>query len=503
MTIRLHIASDLELAAEPLLDGLCADDFATRLFAQDASLWGPEAAHEAAQRLGWVDPFEASRAVLAEAAQLRAELHARGITQILLCGMGGSSLGPEVIARAAGVDLTLVDSTHPTVIRHAIERDLAQTAVVISSKSGGTLETRTHSEIFREAFLSASLDPAQHLIYVTDPGSPLEALREEGYRVFLADPTVGGRFSALTAFGIVPTVLAGADMSTVLEDAKQAGEALRLDARENPALRLAATLAAGLPGRYVLLLTESETSACGLGDWVEQLVAESTGKQGKGVLPISLSADAHEVRHPPLNSLRVRLGAAGEAPAEIAIEAPLGAQLLLWEVATAALGRLMGINPFDQPDVEAAKIAAHSALEQRSDNTPGNDERGPLAEYDEDALIAELSEAMPTNGYLAIQAFVDRDSAQGDAARRLRDRLADELGVPVALGWGPRYLHSTGQLHKGGPALGVYLQLVDTTAEDLALPGRTHGIAALMRAQARGDHDVLQARGRAVVTLEQ
>lgn len=502
MTIQLSVRSALELASEALLRQLCEDRFASRILQRDDTLWGRAARDEASKRLGWVDPFTAAERVLVEAIQLRDELRARGIDRVVLCGMGGSSLGPEVISREAGVPLTVLDSTHPDVVRRALAGDLARTAVVVSSKSGGTIETRSHAETFLSTFRAAGLDPRAHLFYVTDPGSPLSGEAEQGYRVFLADPNVGGRFSALTAFGIVPTVLAGADMGRVLAEARDVHETLFADASENPALRLAAAIAAALPQRYLLLLgegNEGDTQNWGLSDWIEQLVAESTGKEGVGVLPIALPLGAYELSTPPPHALAIRLNASSnDETSDIALAAPLGAQLLLWEVATAALGSLMRINPFDQPDVEAAKVAARSALQRAAE---------PLGDADaahDDELIEQLKRAVSANGYVAIQAFVDRESALGARAVRLRERLATELGVPVTLGWGPRYLHSTGQLHKGGPQLGVFVQLVDDSAAELQVGSETAaGFGALMSAQARGDREVLEDRGRTVLRLAQ
>lgn len=494
MSIRLTIDSELEQSGVPYLRALLDCQFASRLLAKDATLWGDAAEEEASIRLGWVDPFPESAKVLAEAKQLRAEFAARGITHVVLCGMGGSSLGSEVIAREAGVTLNVLDSTHPEVIRRALSGDLASTVVVVSSKSGSTLETRSHAEFFRVAFTEAGLNPVDHMVYVTDPGSSFAEYADAGYRVVYADPHVGGRFSALSAFGIVPTVLAGADTGRLLDGAKSVQSELFADTAENPALRLAAAIAGALPAQYVLLLAEGATHRWGLGDWVEQLIAESTGKEGKGILPISLPLGAYEFAQLPENALHIGIGSASTGARSIGIEAPLGEQLLLWEVATAALGRLMEINPFDQPDVESGKIAAHTALAE---------EHGFIevdAAADDAALIEQLRAALPQNGYVAVQAFVDRESAQAEAAREISNRIAKELHVPVALGWGPRYLHSTGQMHKGGPALGVYLQLVDAEAEDLPIPGQSDGSAELMRAQARGDREVLRSRGRTVVT---
>lgn len=493
MTIELTISSELRRASAAPLARLVENHFASRLFQQDPTLWGTAAYEEASRRLGWVDPFSESYRVFEETMELRDDLQNRSIDHIVLCGMGGSSLGPEVVAREAGVSLTVVDSTHPAVVRRALDCDLEHTAVVVSSKSGGTLETATHSEFFREAYLAAGLDPKSHIIYVTDPESPFASYAAEGYRVFLADPEVGGRYSALTAFGIVPTVLAGADMSRLLAQAQAARDTLRLDSEENPALRLAATIASGFPERYVLLLDECNADHWGLGEWIEQLIAESTGKEGKGFLPIALATDAHELTHPPVNSLHIAINDESSTTQGIIVTGSLGEQLLLWEVATAALGMLLDINPFDQPDVEAGKIAAHEVLSEGIEVDAG------LEQVDDTELVASLQAALPPNGYVAIQAFVDPESSHGDYARQLRNALARSLGAPVALGWGPKYLHSTGQLHKGGPKLGVYLQLIDSALEDLKIPNLDVGLASLLWAQAGGDRNVLETRGRKVL----
>lgn len=514
---------------ETAVDVLVADRVASRLFAQDPTLWGPAAEAEASNRLGWVDAFDRADALVAEAEALRASLREQGVDRVVLCGMGGSSLAPEVIAHRYGAALTVLDSTHPDEVRRALSGDAQRTALVVSSKSGSTVETRSHLAAFEQRFREAGVDPASRIVIVTDPGSPLEsAAAEAGYRTFLADPRVGGRYSALTAFGLVPVILAGARVQTLLDEARSAASALRLDQPDNPALRLAAALASGLPERYACALTEAEPS--GLGDWIEQLVAESTGKDGRGILPLVLAPDAPELHGTALHGTAsseslpesanlVSLAFAessGSPQAPIAVTAPLGAQFLLWEAATVVLCRLMGVNPFDQPDVESAKLAARAAL------AGGSGEDQPLRSWPEAGGVALLtapgaaSEALPetlaaalreqlaeipAGGYLVVQAYLDcRRTAP--LAQQLRDRLASTLGVPVVLGWGPRFLHSTGQLHKGGAPVGAFLQLLDRPLEDTPIPGGDGSFGALISAQARGDREVLIARGRPVLALQ-
>ncbi len=488
---------------EQRLDVLVAGRVASRIFAKDATLWGVDAEPEAAVRLGWVTPFDRAETLLPEVLELRRELRDRGVDRVVLCGMGGSSLGPEVVATWGGAPLTLLDSTHPDAVRRALADELVRTVVVVSSKSGSTVETRSHLAAFEQAFRAAGLSPSDHVVIVTDPDSALEAhAREQGYRCFLADPHVGGRFSVLTAFGIVPSVLAGADMQRVLADARTVRDALAADDRGNPALQLAASIRAGLPERYVLAVEEAEDARWCLGDWIEQLVAESTGKNGSGVLPIALPANAFELRSElPANAVRVRVGAGapgtGLEADGLFVSGPLGAQLLLWETATAALGHLMGIDPFNQPDVESAKVAARAALGANQVSEPDAD---LLA--DGPSLLARLREALPDGGYIALQVYLDRDGEYSVLTAELRQLLAERTGAPVALGWGPRYLHSTGQLHKGGPALGLYLQILDAAAPELEIPGSDAGFGALIRSQASGDRAVLRGHGRPVLTIQ-
>lgn len=500
MGVQLSIGSNIA-SPDEALERLVSDRVASRIFARDAALWGAAAEPEAAIRLGWTDVKRAARDLIPRIEELRGEFLANGVDRIVLCGMGGSSLAPAVITRWAGVELTMIDSTHPDAVRRVLDADqLPRTAVVVSSKSGSTIETRSHLAAFEHAFRSVNIVPAERIVIVTDPGSPLDGeSRSAGRRVFNADPHVGGRFSALTAFGLVPSGLAGVDVSALVADAQEVREELAKDSPENPALRLAAAIFAGLPERFVLAVSELPGAEWGLGGWIEQLVAESTGKDGQGVLPIALPAGAPEFEAPPTNTVRVHVGAElpeADGSWDLAVAGTLGSQMLVWETATAALGRLMGIDPFNQPDVEAAKIAARAALSSTSVRIGAGD-AVPTAEE----LAAGLLDAVPADGYLAIQAYLDPAGSQARALRRLRDRLATVLGAPVALGFGPSYLHSVGQLHKGGPALGAFLQVTEIVDQDLTIPGAESSFGKLIAAQARGDRDVLAERGRPVLVL--
>ena len=513
---------DEEAFAEAV-HALVGDAVASRIARKDATLWGPEAEDEAGKRLGWVGLSKESRALCDEITGFRDVLADRGLQRVVLCGMGGSSLAPEVICATHGVDLLVLDSSDPDYVRRALGDGLERTVVVVSSKSGGTVETDSQKRAFEQAFREADLEPAAHIVVVTDPGSPLdEAAGEAGYRVFHADPSVGGRYSALTAFGLVPSGLAGADVGRLLDEAESIRLALESDDPDNPALRLGALLgAANAAGADKAVLADSPNEGGsgipGFADWAEQLLAESTGKQGRGILPVvvpSTTAPNFSPSTPDEVLVSIGPGVPTEAPPAsgwgAAVDAPLGAQLLLWEYAVAVAGRLIGINPFDQPDVESAKQAARDMLSGGSSAPEPVFTDGPVQVYATDGLLGEestvddavtalLGRLDPERGYLAVMAYLDRT---GDAAlAQCRESLARRTGRPTTFGWGPRFLHSTGQYHKGGPATGVYLQVTSEPVADLDVPGRDFTFGSFIRAQAVGDAAVLAGHDRPVLRL--
>ncbi len=506
---------------------LVADGFAGRLFAKDATLWGPDAESEASVRLSWVGLPRSSRPLVGEVAALRDELAEAGVDHVVLCGMGGSSLAPEVICATYGVELAVLDSSNPDQVRAALADRLDRTVVVVSSKSGSTVETDSQRRAYQQAFTDAGIDATTRIVIVTDPGSPLDKQsREDGYRVVNADPDVGGRYSALTAFGLVPSGLAGADIGRLLDEAEAVADLLADDDEANPGLRLGAAMAGTDPLRDKLVLVDEGSGLVGFADWAEQLIAESTGKHGTGVLPVVVAGDtAPEVALPPHDVTVARIAADEDAAADtdpadeashatgsdVVVTGSLGAQLLLWEVATAAAGRLLGINPFDQPDVESAKLAARSMLEGSPDSTPadltdgavevralGGDWLGDASSL-KDAVTALLAQVDPDHGYLAVMAYLDRLDVSDLAD--VRGALAHRVRRPVTFGWGPRFLHSTGQFHKGGPAVGVYLQVTGEPAEDLPVPGKDYTFGRLVAAQSAGDARVLADHGRPVLRV--
>jgi len=506
---------------------LVADRFASRLFAKDASLWGPAAESESAIRLSWVSLGRTSRPLVGEVAALRDDLAEQGVDHVVLCGMGGSSLAPEVICASAGVELTVLDSSNPDQVRDALGDRLDRAVVVVSSKSGSTIETDSQRRAYEAAFTGAGIDPTQRIVIVTDPGSPLDKdARAAGYRVINADPNVGGRYSALTAFGLVPSGLAGVDLEQLLDEAESVADLLAEDDEANPALRLGAAMAGTEPLRDKLVLVDDRFWITGFADWAEQLIAESTGKSGTGVLPVVVQVDPDnpdpEVLSPALDITVARLVAdaadvadnstTDPSRSEVQVSGSLGAQLLLWEVATATAGRILGINPFDQPDVESAKNAARGLLDATNlkpdpatftdgaieVRAVGGDWLGDATTV-AGALDSLISALDPQHGYVAIMAYLDRlADAPRAGARRAIASLAKR---PTTFGWGPRFLHSTGQYHKGGPPTGVYLQITTAPHDDLAIPGREFTFGDFITAQAGGDAQVLADHGRPVLRL--
>ena len=491
---------------------------AGKLVAKDATLWGPQAKPEAEIRLGWLDLPSTSEALLPQLRELRDGLTSAGIDRVVLAGMGGSSLAPEVITRTAGADLTILDSTDPHQVGTALRDRIERTVVVVASKSGSTVETDSHRRAFEKAFRDTGLtsrEAARRIVVVTDPGSPLETeARDAGYAVVLADPNVGGRYSALSAFGLTPSSLAGADVERLLADARVLAGDLGDD--DNPGIVLGRALGdAAVAGRNKLVLADGGSGIVGFGDWAEQLVAESTGKQGKGILPVVVEGtDAPGFTDAGPDAFRVVLGPGRPGRDAAAVNGSLGMQFLLWEYATAVAGKIIGINPFDQPNVAESKENTSKILDEAGDGPLPEGEpafvdgavevHGDLASLGSPADLAGLLRALVgevgPDGYLAVMAYLDRHAE--DEAAGLRARLAARAeGRPVTFGWGPRFLHSTGQFHKGGPQTGVFLQVTGAVDRDVDVPGRPFSFGRLQMAQALGDQRALAQRDRPVVRL--
>jgi glucose-6-phosphate isomerase len=519
------------------LESWSAERVADRLWARDGSLWAasghPPA--EVAAWLGWLDLPDLMAPRVGTIRQLAETVAGDGYRRAAVLGMGGSSLAPELCARLFDGDtaLRVCDSTHPDAMRAFRNWATAsRTLLCVSSKSGTTTESLAF-----HASLADSV-PALDFVAITDPGTPLADLaRAQVFRAIVeGEPRVGGRYSALSVFGLVPAALRGVDIAALIDEARAMADACRLPAPHNPGLQLGAVIGeAALAGRDKLtVLTTSRLAS--LGDWVEQLVAESTGKAERGVIPIVSEPLRGVDRYPndrcfvavtlagepgahDLAARADELRAAGHPVTELSLNRPeaLGAEFVRWEVATAALGIILGVNPFDQPDVAEAKTATEAVLtEFRRDGayqarTPTIAERG-LAAYGDPLVAGGTSPSVAdavrsllgtTRGgdYAAVLAFLPPDPGVTAALADLRRIIGDGLGVATTAGIGPRYLHSTGQLHKGGPNTGVFLLLTADPQRDLPIPGRAESFGTLIAAQAEGDLAALQRRGRRVLRL--
>jgi transaldolase / glucose-6-phosphate isomerase len=447
-----------------------------RIWSRDATLW---TGRDETKWLGWLDE---PKRMAERAGELEAFAVATAeFAHIVLLGMGGSSLAPEVLRRTFSSErLHVLDTTHPAAVRRiAEELDLDGTLFVVASKSGTTLETRCHLDFFWER-----LGRGDSFVAITDPGSDLEALaRERGFRaVFSGEPTIGGRYSALSVFGLVPAALLNVDLTRFLERVEEMAEACRLGTG-NPGLELGESLGQG--GRDGRDKVQIGPDAHGFGLWAEQLIAESTGKEGKGLVPVP--------------SERFEEGFDRQA-AEVRIPDPyeLGQEFYRWEFATAVAGSILGINPFDQPNVQEAKDRTNEVLSSPDGDAAGFPQRGQTPVSASDGLEELLAGAEPPE-YVCIQAFID--PAREAELQPLIAR-AGESGCVVTHGLGPRYLHSTGQLHKGGPPTGKFIQVLDDPGEELPIPSHDFGFARLIKAQAAGDFAALEQRGRPIVRID-
>ena len=516
-----------------------------RLWERDASVW---TGGDEARWLGWLDAVEREREAVPELLRFAAEVKASGFRHALLLGMGGSSLAPEVLAETFGERpghprLLVLDSTDPGQVRSFEERlELQRTLFIVSSKSGTTLEPSVfHAHFFDRA--SAALGPSEagrRFVAITDPGSKLQdvAQRQGFRRVFLGEPSIGGRYSALSHFGIVPAVILGVDVADLLERAAAMVRACGpgVPAAANPGLVLGVALGVLARRRVDKLTLIVSPGVQHLGAWLEQLVAESTGKAGRAIIPVDREATAPPSAYGEDRVfVYVRLTSAPEPAQDAAVAAlatagrpvlrlslpnvyDLGAEFFRWEMATAVAGSILGIHPFDQPDVEASKLETrkltsdYEATGRLPAETPileeaglrlFADERGArvlaaaaggertLAAY----LRAHLVRLAPGD-YFALLAYLRMSTENETALQAIRHHVRDRKRVATCLGFGPRFLHSTGQAYKGGPNTGVFLQITCDDARDLPVPGQKYTFGSVKAAQARGDFRVLAERGR-------
>ncbi len=497
-----------------------------RIWAKDHTVWSAQPVPELTDRLGWLSLPESMVAQLGTLAAFAEQVRAEGVRHAVLLGMGGSSLAPEVFQatfghRAGHPELLVLDSTHPDAVR-AIDRriDPDRTIFLVSSKSGGTSETLSFFRYFWHRYPASRA--GGHFVAITDPGTSLERLAEErGFRrVFHAPPDVGGRYSALTVFGLVPAALIGVDLEALLRRARVMERASGPDVEgdANPSTVLGAALGElALRGRDKLTFLVAPPFGA-LPAWAEQLVAESTGKNGKGIVPVAdepvwpaesyasdrvfVSVALAGADDASLEPRRQALAAQGHPVIRVALGSPLdlGQEFYRWELATAAAGAALGVQPFDQPDVQLAKDLARQAMAGDA-HAAGSASASLTDPAAWPAAIASWLSKARSGDYIGLQAYLAPSAEIAGQLARLRDRLGRRAGLATTLGFGPRFLHSTGQLHKGGPATGLFLQVTDEVRADLPVPETSYRFGQLIAAQAEGDALALERRGRRVLRI--
>ncbi|MCY4620303.1 MAG: hypothetical protein OXD34_00500 [bacterium] len=520
-----YALGDLSGRVDDRLRVWAAKEYARRMWDRDHALWSPEPTPELTNRLGWLQlPYATDQvpAINAFAEDARA-----GTDRVVLLGMGGSSMAPEVFADTFGTapghpSLTVLDSTHPEAVRAVSAGiDPVRTLFLVASKSGGTIETLSLFRHFWGMVSSVHDRPGDRFVALTDPGSGLEALAGERRfrRVFAAPPDVGGRYSALTPFGLVPAALIGMEIESLLAKAAVMADDCGPDrpVAANPGLRLGAVMGeSALAGRDKLTYICSP-AVTGFGAWIEQLVAESTGKNDTGIVPVA----GEPLGDPEIygqDRLFVFMALEGDQPPEWeAVQAglrrrghpmvgvtlrhldELGAEMFRSEMAVASAGSILGINPFDQPDVQVAKDLARRAM------SPGGLE-GSVAETSSDSrrltgALRAWAAMIEPGDYVGIHAYLPMDGPATPILESLVPLLRDRYRVAVTLGYGPRFLHSTGQLHKGGANNGVFLQLVDSPDLDIEIPEGDFSFGELLEGQAAGDYQALSGRDRRLLRV--
>ena len=542
MSFRFVLPKELRGAVDLAAADWSATNKVGRFWQKDPSLWTSDGEEK---WLGWMDIVEREQKDVASLAALGADVETGGFKAVVLLGMGGSSLCPEVLSETFGRQpgfpaLYIVDSTDPAQVKAARDKvDLKETLVIVASKSGSTLEPNVLKQyFFDEMKYAVGADKAgSHFVAITDPGSKMEQVaKADGFRyIFYGDPQIGGRFSALSNFGVVVATAAGLDTGKLLEEAAKAVASAKLAPTDNPAVELGLTLGAAVNAGRDKITIFTSPEIYDLGAWMEQLIAESTGKLGKGITPVdreTIAAPRAYGNDRIFTYIRLKgtadasqdakvaaLEAAGYpvARVEIADLYEIFGQFFTWEVATAVAGTVMGINPFNQPDVESAKIETR-ALTAAYEETGKLPEReavlvdGGIELYATDAYAATLKAAAPAQtlaGYLrahldriepgdyfAALAFLPMFPEYEAAIQGLRHKVRDAKHVATCLGFGPRFLHSTGQDYKGGPNTGVFLQITADHAVDVEIPGQKLSFGVVIDAQAAGDLAVLESRGR-------
>ena len=508
-------------AARRTLDGLIERRIAQRIRERDHTVWRSDP-REISDRLGWLDAGAFLRPHLEDLRQFVDQVRHEGYQDIVLLGMGGSCLGPEVLRRSFGPipgfpRLTMLDSTVPEQVQSVASAiDPSRTIFVVSSKSGGTIETLSFYRYFR-GLTDAALSPdvaGNNFVAITDEGTSLQRLASEtGFRrAFINPAEIGGRYSVLSWFGLVPAALAGMNVERLLNSAASMRDmCLADDPKTNPGLALGALLGAeALSGRdKVTLIAPPPIEGFGL--WVEQMIAESLGKEGRGIVPVAgeplLFPDCYGndrlfvfLETPTCGQVAASVGLleqSGHPVARIKVQdcADLGAEFFRWEYATAVAGSILDIHPFDQPDVQSAKDNTDALLDQFH-------REGRLPDRAPSGSIATLLEQVQRGDYLAITPYIPLDAEVDRLLTELRTKVMQRCRIATTAGYGPRYLHSTGQLHKGGPPTGLHLQLTMARHRELPIPGQQYGFDILATAQAIGDYQALTNLGRRVITID-
>jgi glucose-6-phosphate isomerase len=546
MSFRFAIPSELRGAVDAATADWQANRKIDRFWKKDPSLWTSDGEEK---WMGWIDIVERQQKDLSALAELGGDVRSADFKSVLLLGMGGSSLCPEVLAKTFGPqldfpELYIVDSTDPAQVMAACDEvNLSEALVIVASKSGSTLEPNILKQFFLDEVrrVVGPENVGSHFVAITDPGSKMEQVaKDDGFRyIFYGDPQIGGRYSALSNFGLVAATVAGLHVGKLLDEAAKGVASAKEPIQNNPGVQLGLLLgtAANAGRDKITIFTSPEIYD--LGAWLEQLIAESTGKQGKGITPVDREAiGPPEVYGNDRVFAYVRLKSAADVSAQSDLDAKVAAleaaghpvvtieiedlyeifgQFFTWEIATAVAGSVMGINPFNQPDVEAAKIETRT-LTTEYEKTGELPERQPVLSeagielYATEAYAAKLRSAAPTDSltgflrahldelragdYFAALAFLPMFPEHEAAIQVLRHRVRDRKHVATCLGFGPRFLHSTGQDYKGGPNTGVFLQITAKHAEDEDIPGQKYSFGVVIDAQAAGDLAVLEARGR-------
>lgn len=538
---------ELEQRTDQALQAAAAEDVVKRIWRKDATLWKDDEASQKVIRnaLGWLTVPDEMIGVVDELTEFAELIRQRGFQTVMVCGMGGSSLCPEVFARTFGrqpdyPELLVLDSTDPDVLADLLKRiDIQKCLFVIASKSGSTTEPNTFYKFWYDQLSKQTDSPGANFVAITDPGSPMveTAAKLSFQRTFLNQADIGGRYSALSYFGMVPAALMGIDVRKFLSNAKEAEQSCApvMPPAKNPALQLGIIIGEAANSGRDKLTFVIEKSIATLGLWIEQLIAESTGKEGKGILPVA-GEELGDVSEYSTDRLFVSISIDEPSPETSAKLSELnraghpviyrklsdlyglGAEFFAWEFATACAGWSLGINPFDQPNVQESKDATkellstfvnHGSLPEQ--NKLVADELITIyAESTADNLsamstlqaIRSLLASVKTGNYIALLNYTEETPAIDEELQKIRITLRDATKCATTVGYGPRFLHSTGQLHKGGPDTGVFFQITANDTVDFAVPGEPYTFSILKQAQALGDFRSLAKRGRRAIRVD-